>query len=617
MSYEQLAASVDALADVNRDLVEQVAVTQENSNAAIAIANTSADAARVSAGDALAAELSAKEAAQEAQDAANIAKDATDIMPDTATGIASGKQYFYTISEETKEVLVLWENIAGVAVDTGKRTPSAKSIADIGISTIDSKVSGVAFTVTDEDGKRTWMEADLSGGPTSWSISKIGSLLTKDNSPILATAIKDEAVAEAIAEVGFKDLPNPGLNTQSLTITDEDGKRMWLEADAAGAPTKYAASKIGEKLTAANSPTLTQDISAIASVEAAKLIGFGSLNPLNKQSIVITDEDGKRTWLEADAAGAPTSWSISKIVAALPTDIGGAPSKFKDPIKGDTKIVSGINITCFGDSMTAGAGGGGTTYTGVLQSKLQAYGSNAVVTNRGVGGENSLTIAARANGNPFIVLAPGGVIPAGTTTFTIDLQKINGFVPKPLLQGASSYKATILGVSGVFSKVTDGSTVTYNFTRDVAGSQVTFNRPAPMYLEIGEQAREDILIIWIGQNGPDTARAIQDAKAIIQHSRVLDKRFIVISKPGGTTAEDADDALWFAEFGRRFIPIRQYMVKYGLEDAGITPTAQDTTDMANGTVPTSLRTDAVHWTGPGYTILGNIVFNLIKEMEWI
>jgi hypothetical protein len=172
-------------------------------------------------------------------------------------------------------------------------------------------------------------------------------------------------------------------------------------------------------------------------------------------------------------------------------------------------------------------------------------------------------------------------------------------------------------VPGTFSKTNVDTTYTYFFTRSVAGAEIAANRPLPMYLEIGEQARGDITCIWIGQNGPSDTRSIQDAKAIIQHLSALSKRFIVISKPGGTSAQDADDALWFAEFGRRFIPIRQYMVKYGLADAGITPTSQDLIDMANGTVPSSLRADAVHWVAAGYTILGNLVFQRLIELEWV
>ena len=216
-----------------------------------------------------------------------------------------------------------------------------------------------------------------------------------------------------------------------------------------------------------------------------------------------------------------------------------------------------------------------------------------------------------------MVLPVGGVIPATVTAIEISLLPINGLVPAPLKQGASSYTGRLGDVPGTFSKTNVDTAYTYFFTRSVAGAEIAANRPLPMYLDIGEQARGDIACIWIGQNGPSDARSIQDAKAIIQHMTALNKRFIVISKPGGTSAQDADDALWFAEFGRRFIPIRQYMVKYGLADAGITPTSQDLIDMANGTVPSSLRVDAVHWVAAGYTILGNLVFQRLIELEWV
>ncbi|WP_215901807.1 hypothetical protein, partial [Acinetobacter soli] len=138
--------------------------------------------------------------------------------------------------------------------------------------------------------------------------------------------------------------------------------------------------------------------------------------------------------------------------------------------------------------------------------------------------------------------------------------------------------------------------------------------PAPFYLNYSKEHLGDIHIIWIGQNGPSTTRAISDAKAIIQRIEALSKRFIVISKP---TSTDADDSLFFAEFGVRFIPIRKYMIKYGLSDANIEPTAQDLTDISNGIVPTSLRSDAVHWTAQGYTILGNQIFKKLIELGWV
>lgn len=242
----------------------------------------------------------------------------------------------------------------------------------------------------------------------------------------------------------------------------------------------------------------------------------------------------------------------------------------------------------------------------------------------GVGGETSVTICARHGGNPFIITTFGGIIPASTTPVTVTLEPINGEVLRPLLQGSTTWTGYLGDTHGTLNLVEpSGSSPSwqadnyYTFARTTAGSEISLNRPTPFYLDVAAPRLGDIHIIWIGQNGPSTARAISDAKAMIQRMQALDKRFLVISKPGGTTAQDAEDAVWFSEFGRRFIPIRQYMVKYGLADAGITPTSQDTTDIANGTVPTSLRIDAVHWNAQGYTILANLLFNRIKELGWI
>lgn len=422
--------------------------------------------------------------------------------------------------------------------------------------------------------------------------------------------------SRAIDEIGVEDL-NSDLTGLAYGAVDDDGNLAWTAVGMDAGPTPWGFKKIGGGLTAENSPKLAKGIAEEAMAEALYAVGLEELNDLNDQALVPVDENNVRAWTEIGPDGGPTQNSINRIVAKLPPDIGGEPSTYNSGTQGVLKIVSGPNITAAGDSMTAGAGGNGTSYTGVLQSLLSAAGYPGAVTNRGVGGESSVTITARMGGNPFMVLPVAEVIPATSTPFEITLLPINGQTPAPLKQGASTYTSRLGGVPGTISKTEGGGVLTYFFTRATAGPEVIANRPMPLYLDIGEQARGDIMLIWIGQNGPDNARAIQDAKAIIQRMTALDKRFLVISKPGGTSAQDADDAQWFAEFGRRFIPIRQYMVKYGLADAGITPTAQDLIDAANGTVPSSLRVDSVHWNAAGYTILGNLVFQRLIELEWV
>jgi hypothetical protein len=486
----------------------------------------------------------AKSEAEAARDAAQLS---SGVYGDTDEGLVKTTvgSFFSVPSPDSKQYLILYQNAAGTALEVD-RYPNSKAIEDIGIEDQSTDVSGLAFAVVDDEGRRTWLEAGRDGKPTSYAAKQIGSSLTEENSPALVGSITTMAVAETLQATGIE-----------------------------------------------------------------------VLDPLNDMSFAVIDEQGRRTWIEADKSGKPTQNAIDCIVEKLPGGLGEAPSTYQAGVKGAQSIVSGIIVTAFGDSMTAGAGGGGTTFPGELQRLLTAAGHTIPVINRGVGGENSVTICARAGGNPFVVLPVAGVIPASATAFEITLQPINGLVPKPLMQGPSSYTGRLGNVPGTFSRTVVDTVYTYYFTRAAAGAEIVANRPQPLYLDIGDQARGGINIIWIGQNGPNDVRAIQDAKAIIQRLTALDKRYLVISKPGGSSTSDVDDAMWFAEFGRRFIPIRQYMVKYGLADAGIAPTAQDITDMANGTVPTSLRSDSVHWLGVGYTILANIIFQRLYEMEWI
>ena len=453
--------------------------------------------------------------------------------------------YFTTHSPNSKEYLISWRNTAGVPVyqDT---YPNKSAIEEIGIEDMDSDLTGLTFSVLDDNGRRLWPEAGADGGPTPYAARKIGAVLTLENSPVLAEGITEKAIAESLDAVGIEDL-----------------------------------------------------------------------SELNDESFVIADENGRLTWMGAGPDGKPSAYAMKCIIEKLPGDIGGAPSTYDAGTKGILKLVSGPNLVAGGDSMTQGAGGNGTTYTGVLQGLLTARGHPGTVKNRGVGGENSVTITARMGGYPFMVLPVAEVIPATTAPFEIILLPINGQMPAPLKQGYLTYTGRLGAVPGTFSRTESGGVLTYYFTRTTAGSEVVANRPLPMYLDVGIESRGDINLLWMGQNGPDTTRAIQDTKALIQQMTALDKRYLVISKPGGTSAQDAEDAQWFAEFGRRFIPIRQYMVKYGLADAGITPTAQDIIDMANGTVPSSLRVDPTHWNASGYTILGHVVFQRLIELEWV
>ena len=345
-------------------------------------------------------------------------------------------------------------------------------------------------------------------------------------------------------------------------------------------------------------------------------------------SFFIVDSLDKLSWIGIDSKGKPPAYTIQCILEGLQSSgYTIVPNQVKSGYQETVfKAVSGPDIDCVGDSMTAGAGGNGTSYGSVLKTLIANHGSTANVRNSGVGGESSPTITARMGGYPFKVKVTDGIIPAEITPIVITLQDINGSLIRPLLQGnggASGFTGELNGVLGNIAlvKPNGGSTWDasnyYTFTRTTTGTSVTTNRPQDFYTNYALERRGDIKIIWIGQNGPSTARAISDAKAIIQSMTPLKKRFLIISKP---TSTDAEDSEFFNEFGEYFVPIRKYLVEYGLEDAGITPTSEDITDMAAGRVPVSLcasPTDKIHWNATGYTIMANVLFKKLVKLGWL
>lgn len=278
-------------------------------------------------------------------------------------------------------------------------------------------------------------------------------------------------------------------------------------------------------------------------------------------------------------------------------------------------------IVCVGDSLTAGAGGNGTTYPSVLQTL-----SGLTVYNMGVGGENSATIVARQGGSTMminILTIPAvkqnvQIFPVADTRFTDNMGNTG---LSPLRQGTAGVNpCTISGIEGTLSIQQASSTsndVVYFFNRTVSGAvETVINRPTPIITAAMKDRKKDIMVIFIGQNGGwnnDPATLTMQIRSMVDYSD--NDQFIVIGLHTLDAASRATlEAEMLKQFGRRYINLRDYMTKYGLADAGITPTTQDTTDMASGKTPTSLMTDGTHFTAAGYTIIGNLIYKRMKEL---
>ena len=71
------------------------------------------------------------DAAAQSELAAEMAQVSAGIVSNIDEGLASEKKFFSILSPEGGQVLVIYENVSGVAIDTGKRTPSAAAVDQV------------------------------------------------------------------------------------------------------------------------------------------------------------------------------------------------------------------------------------------------------------------------------------------------------------------------------------------------------------------------------------------------------------------------------------------------------------------------------------------------------
>ena len=281
------------------------------------------------------------------------------------------------------------------------------------------------------------------------------------------------------------------------------------------------------------------------------------------------------------------------------------------------KNVPQNHIICPGDSLTAGAN---TTadaykYPQYLQTLIT---DGSVVHNFGVGGEASPSIAMRQGGLPLFVKP--FTIPTTVTATEINLYNdINVAVTLALQGSAGLNPVTINGVQGAISYTSSK----FYFTRSAPGAETVVTRPSRV-ITSGMGYKGGTLVIWSGTNdsyGVTDAIALSDkliksARTMIDYNGTDNYIIIGLISKNYCAVVAEVNILLAKEFGNHFLDIRKYLLDYGLADAGITPTTQDTTDIANGEIPLSLRSDSVHLNDFGYPIVAQQAYKKGIELDY-
>lgn len=256
------------------------------------------------------------------------------------------------------------------------------------------------------------------------------------------------------------------------------------------------------------------------------------------------------------------------------------------------------DIICYGDSLTSGAGGGGTTYPALLASY-----TNKSVLNAGAGGEGANTIAGRQGGLPFVTQANVNL----TESFTIS--NMEGASVNPLVQQEGFVNpVSIGGLPGTLVRNVDG---TYKIT---GLSVPKFVRPMPISTYLNRLTC-DIAIYWVGAN--DLFSGVELIHIIDSMVQKGPRKFLVLGVTYDGLSNLAEINATLAEkYGGFFIDVHDKQVKWGLAIQSITPTQADQEAIANNRIPPSLMSDNIHFNSKGYTNVAIFVDDMIRCLNW-
>ena len=267
------------------------------------------------------------------------------------------------------------------------------------------------------------------------------------------------------------------------------------------------------------------------------------------------------------------------------------------------------DIIFWGDSLTAGAGGNGTTYPKVCSDELGI----TSYLNAGVGGETANTIACRNGANNMI-------IPIGSVngTYSIgNLKDAYGTNILPLRQGTGGDTVNPIVVNGheCTLSLSQTSATDSNATYTISGyTGEPIKYPMPCKFS-GCGLTSDITVIFVGQNGPSFEQRLSIIDSIISRTN---GKYVVLTLSSGTEEQmKSQEATMLTKYGNHLFKTREALAKYGMTMMNISPTEEDTVAMSNGSVPPSLRTDSVHLNASGYTALGKMLATHIRALGYI
>ncbi|GAA3656724.1 hypothetical protein [Flavivirga jejuensis] len=283
--------------------------------------------------------------------------------------------------------------------------------------------------------------------------------------------------------------------------------------------------------------------------------------------------------------------------------------------KGDKILID------IGDSLIAGAGGEGTTMSNVTLKLLKG---NWIVKNRGVGGENTLTIGARQGGIPMYI-KDAITIPANGLSVEIPNGIYSSYNNKnihPLIQGEGGLNPCYInGIECTLKR--NSKTEKYSIKRNRRSSESYTTKPNTNIVTQLSLETKGIATMFIGQNGgyENPEDLLNQINQFVNHKG--DENIIIITSHGNGNSETVKPIK--EKYGRKLIDLKKYMSEKAIYDAiefellpndREYPTSEDLERMDKNQTPKTLLKDGIHFNSVGYELLGRLRYKKGKELGY-
>lgn len=287
-----------------------------------------------------------------------------------------------------------------------------------------------------------------------------------------------------------------------------------------------------------------------------------------------------------------------------------------DPWHGDFTQVTPFSgdiprIVCFGDSLTQ------STDQKISYPDFLSQLTDCEVINYGLTSENTSMIAMREGGIPILLNAT--VIPDECELIPIFMTSESGHPIYFLEYGDGGVNpCSIDGIEGNLSKL-NGS---YYFKRLEKGKQTVIDEGTQLNtFAMNDKKEDDVLVIFAGTNdlpNKDSIYQIIEIEHDMIKSYGTDK-YLIIGLTYDEKIKDIEaiNEILANEFEDHFLDIRTYLINYGLEDAGLTPTKEDKSSISRNKMPPSLLSDNIHGNKYFYELLANQVYRRLQYLGYL